>query len=98
MGCAGLAQPEVVTRSNMRGGAQSDRRHSCRDRRRDAAGAILDDQAGSWIDPEFLGREQEDVGMRLAAPDHVGAEYIGAETVREAEDRQAELQAVDRTG
>jgi hypothetical protein len=36
--------------------------------------------------------------MRLAAPDHVGAEHIGAETVVEAEDRQAELQAIDRAG
>jgi hypothetical protein len=36
--------------------------------------------------------------MRLSAPDHVGAEDIGAETVLEAEDRKAELQAVDRTG
>ena len=36
--------------------------------------------------------------MRLSAPDHVGAEDIGAETVLEVEDRKAELQAIDRTG
>jgi hypothetical protein len=45
MGCAGLAQPEVVTWSNMRTGAQSHSRHSGRDRRLDATSAIFDDEA-----------------------------------------------------
>src|SRR5712671_5000439 len=36
--------------------------------------------------------------MRLPARHHIRAEYVAAEFVREIEDRETELQAIDRTG
>ena len=86
-----IAQADIMALANMTGGAQADRRHPCRDRRFNSARAVLDHETRIRVDAQFFGGKQENIGMRLAARDHVGAEDVAAELRFQLQNRKTKF-------
>ena len=76
---SGVFQLEIMTVANVAGGTQTNGRHPSGDRRPDAASAILNHETFVRLYAQLVRGEQENIRMRLAPRDHIGAEDMAAE-------------------
>src|SRR5262245_23349423 len=82
---AGFPQARAMTIANVRSSGETDHLHAGGKPGLNATHAVLDDDAVRRLRVHSLRRQQEDIRIRLAALDHLGAEDVRAEAGRKVQ-------------